>query len=296
MRLFHLMLALMVVTIWGCNFVVIKIALNHVPPLTLTALRFFLASIPAIFFLKRPELPLKHIFIFGVTMFGLQSLLLFTGIHLGMPSGIASLLLHVHVFFTILFAVIFLGESAHQTQLLGALISFFGIGVIAAHTDGHIPFWGFVAIITAAMSWGIGNIFAKRFSQAKILNLIIWGNFISFIPIFCLTLVIEGVQPFLHVMHSMHWSLAATILYIAYPTTVFAFIIWSWLLQQYTVATIAPFSLLVPVVGMIASNHFLNEPLVQWKIMAALLILLGLCINVLGPKIMVWYKLRTSTP
>ena len=53
----HLLLALGVMAVWGTNFVVIKLALAHLPPLTLAALRFTLAFLPMALFIKRPQVP-----------------------------------------------------------------------------------------------------------------------------------------------------------------------------------------------------------------------------------------------
>ena len=50
----HLLLALAVMAVWGTNFVVIKQALAHLPPLTLAALRFAFAFLPFALFIKRP--------------------------------------------------------------------------------------------------------------------------------------------------------------------------------------------------------------------------------------------------
>lgn len=292
MRIFHLFLALLIVVIWGFNFVVIKHALTEIPPLSLCCIRFFLATIPAIFFVKRPNLPLKLLVAYGMTMFALQFTLLFAGIYVGMPSGLASLLLHVHVFFTILLAIIFLGETAYFSQILGAVVSFLGILLIGYHADGTIPFWGFVLIITAAFSWGVGNIVSKKIGNTNMLALVIWGNFIALPPLLIITLLTEGPYHFVHVFQNMNWLMAGTIIYLAYPTTIFGFAIWSWLLHHYNVATITPFSLLIPIVSLASTSLVLGEPLQDWKIYASLLVILGLCINVFGPVLFDKYKLR----
>ena len=97
----HLLAALAVVVIWGVNFVVIKVGLREVPPLLLAALRFALAAFPAVFLVARPSVPFARIAVYGLVMFSAQFGLLFGGMYLGMPAGLASLALQVHVFFTI---------------------------------------------------------------------------------------------------------------------------------------------------------------------------------------------------
>ena len=63
-----LLLALVVVVAWGVNFVVIKVGLHGVPPMLLGALRFTLAAVPAVFFIKRPKLPWRWLLAYGATI------------------------------------------------------------------------------------------------------------------------------------------------------------------------------------------------------------------------------------
>ncbi len=107
----HLLLALLVVFVWGINFIFVKLSLEEFSPLLLCAVRFLLASVPAVFFIKPPAVPFKIIAGYGLIMFALQFALLFIGLRVGMTPGVASLLMQVQVFFSMFFAIIFLGEQ-----------------------------------------------------------------------------------------------------------------------------------------------------------------------------------------
>ena len=61
-------LALLVVVVWGLNFVVIKVGLHNMPPLMLAGLRFMLVAFPAIFFVARPKVPLNLLLGYGLTI------------------------------------------------------------------------------------------------------------------------------------------------------------------------------------------------------------------------------------
>lgn len=52
------LLALIVALIWGFNFVVIRWGIEDMHPMTMTVLRFLLTVIPAIFLVKRPDIPM----------------------------------------------------------------------------------------------------------------------------------------------------------------------------------------------------------------------------------------------
>ena len=124
MKFFHIFLLLLVVAIWGMNFVSVKIALDAMPPLLVCFVRFFLTSMPAVFFFKRPAVPFGWIVVYGLLMFVLQFALIFSGMKAGLSPGLSSILLQTQVFFSILFGSMILKEQVTRWQNIGALISF----------------------------------------------------------------------------------------------------------------------------------------------------------------------------
>lgn len=283
MPLLHIILALLVVIIWGFNFVAIKIGLEGVSPLLLCALRFFLAAFPAIFFVKRPEAPFKLILAYALVTFFLQFSCLFVGIYLGMPAGLSSLVLQTHVFFTVLLAILFLGEVPNRWQVIGALIAFAGIGMVALNINVHTTLSGFVLIIGAAVSWGLGNFILKKIGKVNMISLIVWGSLLALLPFALLSVLVEGVQGVTSSIQHISWLSLLAVIYIAYASTWFGYGVWNWLMSQYPVATIAPLTLLVPVFGMLSSALVLGEKIESWKIGAGILVILGISINLLGP-------------
>ena len=91
MVLNDILLALLAVVIWGTNFVVIKLGLQGLPPILFSALRFLFAALPMVFFIKRPTVSWRLVTGYAMFQFALQFTLLFTGMKLGFPAGLASL-------------------------------------------------------------------------------------------------------------------------------------------------------------------------------------------------------------
>ena len=285
MRLHHIALAILVVAIWGFNFVVIKVGLKEISPILLCTFRFFLAAFPAIFFIKRPAASLGMIAGFGLVMFTLQFALLFSGMYAGATAGLASLLLQLQVFFTVLLAVVFLAEKLSIWQIIGALVSFSGIGLVVANLGGEISIYGLLLIVAAAASWGLGNLISKKLGKVDMLALVVWGSLVAWPPLLALSYILEHDSWSIESISHLSWLTIGAIGYIVYPSTLLGYAAWSWLLSHYPAATVAPFTLLVPVFGFTASIWVLGEPLSQWKINAAALVVAGLCINLLGPRI-----------
>ena len=157
----HFLLALLVVATWGVNFVVIKVGLHGVPPFLLAALRFVLAAFPAVFLVKRPNVAFRFVVAFGFTLGVIHFGLLFLGLKLGISAGIGSLVLQLQAFFTALFGVMLLKEKLEPRQILGMVIAFSGIALIATVNDSSINVLGLVIMVVSAAFWGVANIISK---------------------------------------------------------------------------------------------------------------------------------------
>ena len=90
------------VVIWGLNFLAIDFGLEDVPPLLFLAIRFFFVAIPAVFFLKPPQIGWRSILAIGAFLSLGQFSLLYLALSLGMPPGLASLLHQTQVVLTVL--------------------------------------------------------------------------------------------------------------------------------------------------------------------------------------------------
>lgn len=292
----RMLLALLIVTIWGSNFAAIKLALHDLPPLLLCTLRFVFVAIPAVFFLPRPAVPVPQLLVYGFSMFGFQFGFMFLGMKLGVSAGLASLILQFQVFVTLGLAVVFLKETVSILQVAGALTAAAGFLVVGLHTGGEVTLAGFICLLLAAVSWGIGNFTSKRLGPVNPLALVAWGSLPVSAAMAAASLVFEG--PALIVHSLTHVSLTAILCtaYTVYFSTHVAYSLWSWLLARHPATTITPFALLVPVFGMLTSALLLGEPLPPWKLAAAALVIAGLTLTVFGPALARSLSIRPARP
>ncbi|MBS3904445.1 MAG: EamA family transporter [Simkania sp.] len=283
----HCALTVLVIAVWGFNFVVIKVGLEEIPPLLLVFSRFFLISIPAVFFVKRPAVPFKMIVGYGLIMFALQFSLLFLGMYAGVSPGLASLLMQTQVFFTVLLAMMFFGETWHLWQIIGGLVAFSGIALVSMNLGGGLTLLGFFLVIASAVCWSVGNVISKKIGKVNTVPLVIWSSLVAWPPLLMISLMVEGGDKVLYALQHLTWVSGGAVLYITYLSTLFGYGVWSWLLHHHPLGAVAPFTLLVPVFGILSSVLVLGEPLQSWKIVAALLVIIGLCINMLGPRVFI---------
>ena len=283
----HILLTLAVVVVWGVNFIVMKAGLEVLPPLLFTLLRFLFAAVPLVFFVRRPAVPLRLITAYGLSQFAIQFALLFGGMKLGMPAGLSSLVIQLQAFFTIGLAALMLGERPRMAQLIGAAIALAGMGLVAIHIESRTTLIGLAMVIAGGVSWAFGNIYTKRiamFAQAsgtrvEALQIVAWGSLVAVPPIALVSLMVEGPESIRNALAAIDWRIAAAVLFNAYATTIFGFGAWSVLMRRYPTATVAPFTLLVPIVGMASAAIFLGETMHWWALVAGALVLAGLAIN-----------------
>ncbi|HZX51584.1 MAG TPA: EamA family transporter [Pseudomonas sp.] len=277
-----LLLALVVIVVWGMNFVVIKVGLDDMPPMLLGALRFLLAAFPAILFIKRPQIPLRWLLAYGLTISFGQFAFLFSAMSLGMPAGLASLVLQSQAFFTLLFAVLLLGERLRRTNLFGLLVAAAGLLLIGLQGDRIMTLAGFALTIGAAAMWALGNIITRKLGKVNLVGLVVWGSLIPPLPFLALSWLLEGPQAMESALRGFGLSSILVLIYLAFGATILGYGLWSRLLSRYPASQVAPFSLLVPVVGLSSAALLLDEHLSGLQLLGALLVMCGLLLNVCG--------------
>jgi O-acetylserine/cysteine efflux transporter len=280
----HVALAVLIAVVWGVNFVVIHAGLQHFPPLLFSALRFTFVAIPAVFVVGRPRVPWRWVvavgFSLGVASFGL----LFVGIDQGMPAGLSSLVLQTQVIFTVAFAGVVLGERPRRAQILGAAIALAGLAVIATDRASSSPVLPFLLVIAAAAAWGVSNVCTRIAQPPDGLALMVWASLVAPLPLLGLALAFEGPQQIGDALRGIDLGGIGALAYIVGPSTLFGFAAWSGLLRRYPAATVAPFTLLVPVFGIAAAALTLGERPSAPELGGAALVILGLLYGLARPR------------
>jgi len=295
MRPRDLALALLVIVVWGVNFAVIKVGLVGVPPLLLAALRFMLAAFPALLFVRPPKVPLRLYLAFGLTMSVGQFAFLFSAIHVGMPSGLASLVLQSQSFFTLVLTALWLKEKWHTNQLAGLLLAAGGLALIGSAHGASMPLTGFLLTVAAATMWACGNIVSRavgRYGPMNQLAFVVWASLVPPLPLLALSGVLEGPAVMTAALQSFSVQSFAAVAYIAWASTLFGYAVWNFLLSRYPVNRIAPFTLLVPLVGLSTGWLVFGESLQPVHFAGGALLMVGLLVNLFGAPLLARWQLK----
>ncbi|MDL4915933.1 MAG: EamA family transporter [Enterobacterales bacterium endosymbiont of Blomia tropicalis] len=285
-----MLLALCVVVAWGVNFVVIKLGLQEMPPFLLAGLRFALVAFPAIFFVRRPAIPLRWLVVYGITISFGQFAFLFLAIKLGMPAGLASLVLQAQAFFTILLGALLLAEKLRWNHIAGIIIATLGMFILATagmegQTTAGVTLTTMMLTLAAALSWGMGNITNKiimRNRKVPIMSLVVWSALIPVGPFFACAFLFEGADAIAFSLLHITLQTVLALIYLAFVATIVGYAIWGNLLSRYETWRVAPLSLLVPVVGILSAGLFLGETLSAQQLLGAVVVIFGLLVNVFG--------------
>ena len=192
----HLALGVLVAIIWGVNFVAIDLGLGDTPPLVLVAFRFLLVAVPLVFFVPRPDASWRVIVGIGLFMSAGQFGLLFTAMHLGLPAGLAAVVLQCQMIFTLIIGALALRERPTRMQLGGAVVGVVGLGVVALGRFEAAP--GLAAIVpmlicvAAGLSWAVGNVISRSASGASGFGIVVWSALVVPLPVLAVSLLLDG--------------------------------------------------------------------------------------------------------
>lgn len=247
------LLAVLVAVIWGVNFVVIERGLEDVPPLLFLTMRFVLVALPALFLVARPPVPWPLVVQVGLFMSLGQFGLLYTAIALGMPPGLASLVLQAQVVLTVVFAAVRLHERPSGRQLVGVILGAVGLGVVALGRSAATPGLALLLTLAAATSWACGNVVARRVGPSSGLSMTVWSALVVPVPLFGLSLLVEGPHEIATALTHLSWEALASTAYTAVLASWVGYGLWNSLLGRHRASAVVPFTLLVPPVGMTAA-------------------------------------------
>ncbi|MEV0219943.1 EamA family transporter [Streptomyces sp. NPDC050704] len=281
----HVLLAVAITAVWGINFSVIKLGLASMDPFILAGIRFTLCALPAVLFIRKPDVPWRNLvaygLVFGVGLWGVVTL----GIKAGLSSGIASLVLQVSAFLTILLGAAVFRESLTRYQWAGFAVALLGLGCTAFITDGSVTGVGIALVLLGAASWSVANIILKKTSPPDVLAFLVWSSLFAPLPLFALDFAVNGTAGYTQLAEHLDLTAVLSILFQAYPNTVLAYAAWNWLLKEYPVSTVAPLSLLVPVFGLAGSALIFGERLSVPKLLCLALIVVGLIVSLYGRRL-----------
>jgi O-acetylserine/cysteine efflux transporter len=279
MRVRDMGLAVLTSVVWGFAFVTYKFGLESFSAAQLTAMRFLFACLPVLF-VPRPKLAWPMIVLIGLVLFAGQFLLLMMAYALDMPAGLGSVTQQTQAVFTVALAAIFMREFPKVREGIGMAVAFAGLALIALTVGGDLKPAALGLAIAAATSWAVGNLLVKRTGGTPAFALMAWASLVAPWPVLAFSWAVDPQPSLIQAIAHASWLSLAVAFYLGVPSTLLAYGLWGYLLQRYPAATVAPFALLSPATGIIASALLLGERFSALRLAGMALILAGLAVIV----------------
>jgi len=283
----HRLLAAFVAALWGGNFLAIHVGLEHFPPLFLAGLRMLVLAIPTLLFVPRPDVPLKWLVGYGLGFGTIQFLFLFVAMDVGMPAGLASLVLQASAPFTVVLGALFLRERLSPRQVVGIVLAVFGLGAIAITRAQSAAVLPVLLTLCGALGWAFGNLCSRLAAPPKPMHLTLWMCVIPPIPLLAASMLTEGPGAGWTALGAV-FSVdglpgLGALVYLSVFATVVGSGIWTWLMRRYPAGVVAPYSLLVPVVGIALAAVALGEQPTVTELVAGAVIVGGVLLGTPRP-------------
>ncbi|MQW75481.1 EamA family transporter [Nocardioides sp. dk4132] len=272
------LLAALVATLWGFNFVVIDWGMGEVPPLLFLACRFLLVVFPAVLLVPRPDVSWRVLGAVGLFMSAGQFGFLYVAMAAGLPPGLAALVLQGQVVFTILIAALALRERPTGAQAVGVAVGVIGLVVVAIGRGGDVTLAALLLCLMGALSWGIGNVVSRAARVPGGFGLTVWSAVVVPVPMVALSLAVEGPAAVAAGIDAFGWQALVSTLYTAVLASLVGYGLFNSLLARNPSAAVVPWVLLAPVVAMASAWLLLAQVPSAGEALGGLLLVAGVLV------------------
>ena len=276
------LLAALVATIWGFNFVVIDWGMDGVPPLVFVAIRFAAVVVPAVFLVARPAAPWRTVVAVGLFMSLGQFGFLYAAMDAGLNPGLAALVLQAQVIFTIVIAAGVLRERPNLAQVIGVAVGSVGLLVVGLGRGGDVTALALGLCLLGALSWGIGNVVSRAAGVRAGLSLVVWSALVVPVPALLLSLTVDGPSAVADGFAAFGWEAGLSTLYTAGLASLVGYSIFNALLARNESAYVVPWVLLAPVVAMASAWLLLDQVPNRGESLGGGLLVVGVLIAMRG--------------
>ena len=284
--------ALVVVLVWGVNFVAMKFALRDFTPFQLGAARYVFAVLPLVLFIRPPRVHWKWVVLYGLIQGVGQFGILFIALKVGMTAALASVLLQTQVFFTALFGFVLLHERASRPLQAGMVLAALGLSCFAwnyvspgAASSSATTVAGFGLTLSAAAMWALSNIVARRVQKLSgnysAIAFVVWSGLVAILPFMALSWRFDAEAVRWQWLQA-GWTSGLSIAYLGWMATVVGYSLWTGLLKRHPANRVSPFGLGVPIVGLAAGMGVLGEAITPWQWAGITLVVAALACVMLG--------------
>ena len=268
----QILLALIVPITWGLGFTLAKVGMEQFPPLLIMSIRFGIAGLVLVWFTKPPWGHMREIFLVALIGSTIQYGLTYNGLK-GIDASTAAILVQLEGPILALMGAILLKEKLGLMRILGMLLAFVGVFIIAGEPrlEGHMN--SVILLVAGSAVWAVAQIMISRLKNLSGITILAWVAIMATPQMLIGSFIIEdGQWQAISTASLIDWSI---IIYLALIMTVVGYSVWYHLLSSVDVSKVSPFLMLLPITSIIAGMILLDEKLTLPMIIGGLLIMTG---------------------
>jgi len=269
------------ILLWSSAFITTKPIIDHSDPFSALAFRFFFVAIGFYLFsiyskqsININSRNLIESLLSGILFHGLYLGGVFYSISIGMPTGIAALIVTLQPILTNALSGPILNEKVTSKQWIGVLLGFLGAALVLGLDIGtDIPLLGLIATIIALISITTSTIWQKKLSNNLPLPV---SNFYQAVGgcLFHILIIIFFVDPYINFTKTFVIAMGHQIFLVSFG----AFTILMFLIKKNSASKTVSIFFLIPATSAFMAWLFLNESLTHLDLVGFLITTIGVYI------------------
>lgn len=272
----HVLFGFIVSIVWGVNFVVMKVGLEHLSPFLFVSFRFALVLALLFPWLRLVKGHMWLIISVGLCLGGLHFAFAIMGLELADNVTSIVIIVQLHVPLTLIMAHFFLKEKLSYWRGGGILVAFFGVLIITFDPEIVNERIAIIVIFMATILYSIGAILMRKLQNVGVFNTQAWTAIFGLPILLVLSLYTETGQ--IDQILAMNWIGWSTVFYTAVLSSVVGYGGMNFLLKHHPVTLIAPILLSTPIFATVAAVIVFDEVLTIRFLIGAGFTLLGLAV------------------
>lgn len=272
----QILLALLPPLCFGTGFTIAKPAMAHFPPLfTMLMIYGGIAIALTLSHGRKLQTPWASVMMISAFAVTIQGALLFWGLQ-GVPATAANLILQIQVPIAVLLDWLINREKLDARKVAGTALAIGGVIIVIGLPDeppGVVPT---LLIVSGAFCWALGQALARKLGRDDGIGLL-KANAYGSVPqlILCTAILETGQMTAVQSAGPLEWSMLAFVGVVGFYL---AYMCWFTLLKTCRMDEVAPFILLMPVVGILTAFFALDETISLVQIFGGVVILAGLAV------------------
>jgi O-acetylserine/cysteine efflux transporter len=261
---------------WGLNLIAVKMGVDLTAPLTAGWLRQVMVLIICLPALKIIPGKMRELLLLGFLSGAL--FYIFINFSLAVSNNVSALAIagQLGVPFSLILAIIFLGERVQKYRMIGMGLSFVGVILIVFDPAALDEGAGIALTAAGSLVWAICSLIQRRLIGVPVLTIYAWIGLIGSIILLPIAYFVEPES--LKSVPQLPLSTFGWILFSALGSTVIGQGAMSLLLQRHPVSSVVPLTLLTPVISVVVAAYYFKTPLTPIMIVGGLIVMAGVAI------------------